>query len=198
LSRGGKLVAVGAVAVIALLVLLWYQMQAGPATAAPSPKQDVVPVAPRVAAPSPALRAIQAVPSAEEESKDGKVAIASDEFMRRFTDVAPRSVSGPAMRKCYHGGLHRKSRDQLITIDFHETIKDGEVTISNVTAKESSLNDPEMQACMLDAIALVHWHDDKLPDYQQDDEVTITPERVNKKYNPRDYEGPEAPPNTPR
>ena len=98
MSRGGKLVAVGAVAVIALLVLLWYQMQAGPATAAPSPKQDVVPVAPRVAAPSPALRAIQAVPSAEEESKDGKVAIASDEFMRRFVDqatLAPRPDPEP-------------------------------------------------------------------------------------------------------
>ncbi|HTR55472.1 MAG TPA: hypothetical protein VMJ10_32560 [Kofleriaceae bacterium] len=198
MSRGGKLLAVGAVAVLALVGVLWYQMQAGPATAAPSAKPQAATVAQPVAGPSPALRAIQAVPSAADESKNGKVAIASDEFMRRFMDIAPKQVSGPAMRKCYHGGLNRKTRDQLITIDFHETIKDGEVTMSNVTAKESSLNDPEMQACMLDAVAHAHWHDDSLPDYQGDDEVTITPERVNKKYNPRDYEGPEAPPNTPR
>jgi hypothetical protein len=199
MSRGGKLLSIGALGVVALLILLWYQMQAGPATAAPNPgKPAAAPAARAAPAPSPALQAIAAVPSSQEESKDGKVAVASDEFMRRFTDSAPRRVSGPAMRACYHGGLSRKGHDQLITVDFKETIKDGEITMSNVHAKESTLNDPEMESCMLNAIAHVHWHDDALPDYSQDDEVTITPERVNKKYNPRDYLGPEAPPNTPR
>jgi hypothetical protein len=157
-----------------------------------------VPVAQQAPAKAPALQAIAAVPSAQDESKDGKVVIASDEFMRRFTDAAPAKVSGPAMRSCYHGGLHRVGHDALITVDFKETIKDGEVTMSNVHAKESSLGDPELESCMLNAIAHAHWHDDALPDYSQDDEVTITPERVNKKYNPRDYVGPAAPPNTPR
>ena len=198
---GGKWLAVGTAGLLVLLAVLWYEMQETPAVAAPAVAAAAAPEPQAAArAPTKAYRAIAAIAAAEEQKQSGKVDPASDQFFYRFTEQVPAVVSSAMMQKCYHGGLHRRSRDQLITLDFIDHIKNGEVTVSDVKVKESSLDDPEMEACMVDAVAHSHWHDDSLPDIQQQDEVTLTPERGGKKYMKEDidYVGPAAPPNTPR
>jgi hypothetical protein len=91
--------------------------------------------------------------------------------------------------------------DQWITISFVGHIKNGEVTFSNVRAKESRLDDKELEDCMLAAVTKAHWHDDSLPDVEQyPDETTLNPERGGKKYlhDSRDDNATPAPPDTPR
>jgi hypothetical protein len=125
---------------------------------------------------------------------------ASDAFFTNFVEQTPAAVTGRAMRACYHGGLSRQDRDAFITVDFTSRIKNGEVTFANIKATKSSISDKALEACLLKEIGAAHWHDDKLPDYAMEDSVTITPERIAKKYpsEPDPHEGPLAPDNTPR
>ena len=194
-----KWLALAAIAVVALVIALMRELSETDATAAPAPQIAAVaaPV-PAVTVPPPVARAVEKAVASEQKPK--KIDMASDEFQNRLLEQVPAVVGSAAMR-CYHGGLHRRSRDQLITIEFKEKVTNGEVTMSDVHAKESSLDDPELERCMLDKVAKAHWHDDELPDTPPiDDEVTITPERGGKKYTDenRNYVGAAAPANTPR
>ena len=190
-----KLLVIGALGLIALLVVIWWQLhatvEAAPAVAARAPqvatRMMALPVVPRAVAP-----AVAPAPPAP-----GKLDPGSDEFFNMFTERVPVFTSKAAM-SCYHRGLRRRTMDQSITLTFVDHIKDGEVTVSDVKVKRSTLGDMQLEACMIDAVAHTHWHDDTLPDVTQDDEVAITPERGGKKYMDDDYVGPEAPPNTPR
>ena len=194
----GKWLAAGGVVLLALVILLWYEMQSSGAIAAPT--TNTKPVAQAEAEPqhpAPVAHAIAAAAVTTEQP--GKIDPASDAFFNQFTDKLPSIVSGNALRKCYSSpGLHRRDRDAFLTLEFVDTIKNGEVTISNVRVKKSSLSDPALESCMIAEVARSHWHDDSLPDTSQPDEVTINPERIVKKYVDDGYEGPLAPPNTPR
>jgi hypothetical protein len=192
-----KWLAAGGVILLALVVLLWYQMQGTGAVAAPAAKP--APVAQETAQPAKAAPLANAVATiAATGAQSGKIDTASDAFFNQFTDKLPSIVTGNAIRKCYQGGLHRRDRDQFLTVEFVDHIKNGEVTISDVKVKKSDLNDPGLESCMISAIAASHWHDDALPDTSQPDEVTINPERIVKKYVDDSYEGAMAPANTPR
>lgn len=194
-----KWLAAGGLVLLVLVIALWYQMQGTTAVAAPTPKPEPVAKAEPAAVPAPLVHA--AAVAAEAKKNEGKVSPASDEFFNRFTEQVPWVVTGNAMRKCYTGGLHRRDRDAFLTVEFIDTIKDGEVTISNVRVKKSELNDTALEACLMAEIAKSHWHDDTLPDISQPDEVTINPERIAKKYikDPNwETQGALAPPNTPR
>jgi hypothetical protein len=193
-----KLLVVGAVAIIALLVLMWHEMH-GQVDAAPA-------VAPRAANPTPSAptaqtQAAQALAKAAEAAAtppDGKVSVNSDDFFNHFIERGPRVVSREAM-SCYHGGLNRRGADDSLTISFVESIKDGEVTVIEAKAEKSRLGDKALEDCMLAAVRKAHWHDDSLPDVDRyEDSTTLTPERGGKKYIQSDHEGPLAPPNTPR
>ena len=192
----GKWLAAGGVVLLALVLLLWYQMQATGAVAAPSPKPAPAAIEPTAAHPAPLAHAVAAVTAANAQA--GKIDVASDAFFNQFTDKLPSIVTGNAIRKCYKGGLSRRDRDQFVTLEFIDHIKHGEVTISDVRIKKSELNDPALESCMIAAVGASHWHDDSLPDASQPDEVTINPERIVKKYVDDSYEGAPAPDNTPR
>ncbi len=191
-----KLLVVGGAGLIALLVYLWSQLNTTSAATPPPPKAQVAERT-RTAQQSfeHAAAKIAAIEAAEQS---GKYSPASDAFFQNFTEKTPNVVSGQAMRTCYHGGLSRQDRDASITFDYTSRIKDGEVTFTNVKVTKSTLTDKSLEACFAREVAAAHWHDDKLPDYVMEDSVTMTPERIIKKYVPDDYEGPEAPPNTPR
>ena len=192
-----KLLVVGALAVIALLVVVLYgihaQVDAAPDARAPTSAPVASRAAPITHAP------VEAAKVATPPDGDGKVNANSDEFFDRFVERQPKVASRAAMT-CYRGGAHRRTMDQWIRFSFVGHIKNGEVTFSDVKAKESRLDDKELEDCMLAAVASAHWHDDSLPDVDHyDDETTLNPERGGKKYmHDNDSDATPAPTDTPR
>jgi hypothetical protein len=193
-----KLLAAGGIVVLALLALLWRELQA--TSAVPPPPNPKAAVAQRAAAADVAFKhAVERVAQLNAEAGPGKVDVRSDEFYFRFDQAVPRAVSRNAMRTCYaNRGLSRQDRDAYINLEFVDHIKNGEVTISEVRVKESTLTDKALEACMVREVAKTHFHDDSLPDYKMDDSVVMTPERIVHKYVDDGDDGAEAPANTPR
>ena len=193
-----KLLVVGGLGLLVLLIVLWHELRA-PALAAPITKAPDPVTAPVVAPPPPraALKAAEVAGTAPTE--DGKVNVNSDDFFDRFIERNPKMVGRAAMT-CYRGGLHRRSMDQYITLSFVGRIKNGEVTYTDVKAKDSQLDDKELENCMVAAVAGAHFHDDSLPDVDRyEDTTTLTPERGGKKYmHEKNDHAPPAPPDTPR
>jgi hypothetical protein len=187
----GKWLAAGGAALIALLVLIWVQMrepaQAAPVTSRPRASSPAE-VARRSAAAAGLNVAAEKIIAAREAS--GKLDPASDEFTYHLDEVVPANLTAPAA-SCYTGGLHRVDRNARIKLGYKLQVHDGEVTVQNVRIVESTLNDPQLAACFRRKVASVHWHDDALPDWQQDDELVINPERGMKKFTQENmaYEG---------
>ncbi|MBL0213301.1 MAG: hypothetical protein IPQ07_05420 [Myxococcales bacterium] len=205
----GKWLAAGGVGLVVLLLLLWRQLDAPPATAAP-PQAKVAPPA----SPSPSYDALEQAKkiAAEEHDKAGvvepppvvpspdgkpaKIDVKSDEFFYKFQEVVPAVLSRRAVI-CYEGrpDSQRLKMNAKLTLQFKIKIKDGEVTVNNVHASADTLNDAALSACFTQAVQRASWHDDTLPDWEAEDELLIRPERGLKKYR-RDnieYVGAEAP-----
>ncbi len=193
----------GAIALLVLAVLLWMQVRSHdpePVVAghAAAPAAVAVPaVVPAAAKGAPAVA--QAAAGAPDEELDlpersGKIDPRSDEFFNRFDEVVPRELTHNAA-KCYegrHGSLHR---NQKLSLRYKIRIRNGEVTVRDVTIKESTLNDAALETCFIQEVARSSWKDDELPDWEQDDELVLRPERGMKKFW-RDQEDsrPTAPP----
>jgi hypothetical protein len=184
-----KLLAAGAVALIALLVLIWYQLNAPDAVAAAgkqaAPKADVA-AAP--AAQSPLANVENQV--AKAKNQEGKLDKSSDEFFYRLDEALPQNLTMQAAT-CYTGGLHRVGMNAMLKLNYNVNVLDGEVTIRDVKVAATTINDAPLVKCMVDKVAAVHWHDDALPDHQEPDELVISPERGMKKYmkDNMDYDG---------
>jgi nucleoid-associated protein YgaU len=186
-----KLLAVGAAAVLGLLVLIWYQLHT-PAEAAPAP----APQAEAARAPAPVARAQStglaqaAAKVAEETGKPEKVDPASDAFFYKFDDLQPHLLD-KAAATCYTGGLHRVGRNAKLKLAFKDKIVNGDVTVTDVKIVDDTIHDKELTDCFVREVSNTKWHDDSLPDWTQDDELVIRPERGMKKYTKEnmDYEG---------
>lgn len=185
----GKWLAAATAAVIALLAMLWLQIREPAVTAHVAPKQvvqvTVTPEQNRVAA----LRKIgEHVASAEK--KAGKLDPKSDAFFYKFDEAIPPALTAEAA-KCYTGGLHRVHRNAKVKLGYKITIKDGVLGITDVKVLESTVNDKALEACFAREVAKVTWKDDELPDWAQDDELVIRPERGMKKFTAENlaYEG---------
>ena len=196
MERQLKLLVVGAIAVLALLVVVFYgihtQVSAAPVVTATTSTTAVT------SKPIPrAPVAIANVAAAQDATT--KVNPNSDEFLDRFVERQPRAASAAAM-SCYRGTTHRKTMDQWIKFSFVSHVKNGEVTFSDVKTKESRLDDRDLETCMLAAVANTHWHDDSLPDVDSyEDETVLNPERGGKKYlHDNDDDATPAPTDTPR
>ena len=186
----GKWLAVGSLALIALLVLLWFQIHA-PAEAAPVVAAAAPTQAAPVAAPAEQAKLDKALEKvAEATDKPKKFETDSDEFFYAFQDVVTQVASRNAM-SCYHGGLHTLQRHAKVKFTVKDVIKDGEVMMTDVKVAETDINDPEMIACMQAEIGKTHWHDDRLPDWKEDDMVLIRPGSLVNKFGKEamSYEG---------
>jgi hypothetical protein len=93
--------------------------------------------------------------------------------------------------QCYTGGIHSLQRHAKVKFTVKDVIKNGEVTITDVKLAEKTFDDPEMIACMQAEIAKTHWHDDRLPDYTEDDIVLMRPGSLVNKFSKEamSYEG---------
>jgi hypothetical protein len=181
-----RFIAFAGVGLAALLVLLWYQTRANDASPSAATASPAVAIAERKARADESFRhAVATIQAQQAEVPAGKIDPRSDEFYVRFDRAVPRVVTAPAMQNCYHGGLSRQDRDASITIEFSDAIKNGEVTFADVRVERSTLTDKALEACFVREIANAHYHDDTLPDWRQDDEIVITPERILSKYSPK-------------
>lgn len=186
-----KWLAAATVVVLALLALLWIQIREPAAAVAPSPKADVAAPAAAPAAPTTASElAIAAQKMREAQASGGKIDPASDSFTYRFDEsVTPNLTMNAA--KCYTGGLNRVHRNQKTKLAMKMHIKDGVVSVSDVKIVETTIPDKALNDCFVREVAKTTWTDEQLPDWQQDEELVIRPERGMKKFTAENlaYEG---------
>lgn len=138
-----KWLAAGGVAILAILLLLWLQMTSDPvpaahAVAAPAAPTQVAAVAAKPAAEKPAAAAAADEAAPEPEPKPGKLDPRSDEFFNKFDDVVPNRLTRNAA-KCYEGRHGQLHRNQKLSLRFKTKIVNGEVTVHDVTIKESTM-----------------------------------------------------------
>ena len=184
-----KWLAAATVAVLALLALLWLQIREPAAAVAAAPKQQVAQAAPtQLATANDLAIAAQKVRAAQEHA--GKVDPASDAFTYRFDEqVTPQLTMNAA--KCYTGGLNRVHRNQKTKLNLKLKIKDGVVTVSDVKMVETTIADKALNDCFIREVAKTTWTDEQLPDWAQDEELVLRPERGMKKFTAENlaYEG---------
>jgi hypothetical protein len=185
-----KWLVAGAIVIAALAVLLWMQIREP--SAAPSPSGEAAKPSTAtgtVAAPSAAATKPEAVALAEPDQPK-KLDPQSDAFFYRFDETVPANLTRAAA-DCYTGGLNRVHRNQKLKLGFKTRIVKGEVTVTELKVLESTLNNPALEACFVQKVTAAHWHDDELPDWTQDDQLVIRPERGMKKFTKEnmDYEG---------
>jgi hypothetical protein len=186
----GKWLAAATAAVFALLAFLWLQIREPAVQAHVAPKQVVAAVAvtPEQSRISELRKIGEQVASVEK--KAGKLDPKSDAFFYKFDEAIPPALTAEAA-KCYTGGLRRVHRNAKVKLGYKITIKDGVLGISDVRVVESTVNDKALEECFAREVAKVTWKDDELPDWAQDDELVIRPERGMKKFTADNlaYEG---------
>ena len=188
-----KLLAALTVVVVALLVLIWLQMREPTAPVAVE-KPTVQPVVTVAKADQSFQEAVSKVKKAQEAeaSNAGKISVNSDAFFVKFDDLIPQMLTRNAA-KCYTGGLGRVHRNQKVKLRFKDHIKDGVVTVSDlqVVADETTISDKALVDCFVREVSNTTWKDDELPNWDQDDELIIRPERGMKKFTKEnmEYEG---------
>ncbi len=193
----GKWLAIGGLALIVLLVLMWQQLASSDATPTPAPiaKAPVAPVAAVAPTPTPVAVAVAPEPVAAPSDKPAKLDPQSDEFFRKHDEVVVPNLMRSAV-KCWENTANKAkfNRTQSIVLKFKQKITNGTVTIHDVTVDGSSIGDAALEACFIQQIRSTTWHDDALPDWEQEDEIKLGP-RTLKKYTREniDYVGPEAP-----
>jgi hypothetical protein len=197
----GKWLAAGGLVIIVLLLLLWREMRPTDAKpvmakshpAAVTPTQVAIEASAALPAPSPAAaEAVALAPAADD--KPAKLDPRSDEFFYRFDELIPKVLTRNAA-KCYEGRHGQLHRNQKLSLRYKVQVVNGEVGIHDVTIKESTLKDPALETCFIQAVQRSTWKDDQLPDVGIDDELVLRPERGMKKYwkDNMDYVGAEAP-----
>jgi hypothetical protein len=186
-----KWLAAGTVAVFALLALLWMQIREPAAAVTVTPERDVAAAA---LAPGAIHNAHDLALAAQKvrdaQAHAGKLDPASDAFTYRFDEAVPPMLTMQAA-KCYTGGLDRVHRNQKTKLGYKIAIKDGVVSVHDVHIVETTINNKALNDCFVREVSKVTWRDDQLPDWMQDDELVIRPERGMKKFTAENlaYEG---------
>ncbi len=191
----GKWLVGAGIAIVVMLVLLWRQLDDSSATAAPPPARAEVTATALPSAPAKPIAAPAAAPVAEEPvavatpEAPKKIDVQSDEFFYKFQEVVPAMLSRNAV-KCYEGVSKKVHRNQNAVYKFKVKIKDGVVTIKDAAVERSSLGaeNAGLETCFLQEIARTTWSDEQLPDWEADDQLTISPERGLKKYTRENME----------
>jgi hypothetical protein len=188
----GKWLVAGGVAIVALVILLLLQMR--PRTPAPVAHKPVPPHTQVATLDTPVAAAAEPEPAPEPAVAPGKLDPRSDEFFYKFDELMPKALTRNAA-KCYEGRHGQLHRNQKLSLRFKTKIVNGEVSVHDVKIKESTLNDPALETCFIQEVQRSAWKDDELPDWEQDDELVLRPERGMKKYwkDNIDYVGAEAP-----
>ncbi|HVK89179.1 MAG TPA: hypothetical protein VM513_33890 [Kofleriaceae bacterium] len=191
----GKWLAIAGIVIIAVLVVLWQQLDSS--SVAPAPRTAETRTAPPAlssAPPSAPIAQPVAEAAAPADVAPAKLDPDSDEFFTQFVEVVPKRLTAQAAA-CYEGVTKRVHRNQKLSLRFKTKIVNGVVTVSDVTIKENTLANPGLEACFLQAVQRATWTDEALPDYEAEDELVLRPERGMKKFmrDNLEYQGTAAP-----
>jgi len=185
-----KLLAGLTVVVVALLVLIWLQLRETP-EAPVAEKPTVQPVVTVAKADQSFHEAVEKIQKAQHAAaaNEGKIDINSDAFFVKFDDLIPQMLTRNAA-KCYTGGLSRVHRNQKVKLRFKDHIKNGVVTVSDLqlVEDETTIHDKALVDCFMREVQNTTWTDAELPDWDQDDELVIRPERGMKKFTKENME----------
>lgn len=186
-----KWLAVAAVVIVAALIFLWKQMGSDseviPSATAARPAAAAIATTPTERAREERVKAAAKLAEEAKEAatvddgKPKKVDAMSDEFFYKLPERVPKML-GKAAAKCYEGIAKKVHRNENVVFDFKTKVKDGVVTISDVKVNRSTISQTGLQTCFAQEIGRVTWTDDTLPDWEGDDQLTISPERGLKKF----------------
>jgi hypothetical protein len=137
------------------------------AAAAPAPAEKVAANDPAPARATPFVQRARA-PEAAAPSVT-KLAPGSEGLRRRLDDQIPARLSAEAAH-CYHAGLPPDGR---FDVTYHLRIRGGDVSIASLSANENTLGDGAAERCIHDRILAAKWHDDELPDLEEDDDLYL-------------------------
>jgi hypothetical protein len=186
-----KWLTVGTLAVLALLALIWFQIKS-PAEAIAAKPAPGATAAPTMTPEQQRLAELSKIGDqmVTAQQKAGKLDPRSDAFFYKFDEAVPPALTAQAA-KCYTGGINRVHRNAKVKLGYKITIKDGVLAISDVKVVESTVDNKELEDCFAREVAKVTWKDDELPDWAQNDELVIRPERGMKKFTADNlaYEG---------
>lgn len=184
----GKWLAIAAVGILVVLVVMWKQLGATSATAAPPPRPApaIATTAPIQALPAPAATPTEVAPAPTPDEPQ-KMDVESDAFFYKFQEVVPAQLSRNAV-KCYEGISKRVHRNQSLVLNFKTKIRSGVVTITDVKIDTDTLGDPALTSCFLQEVQRTTWTDPALPDWEADDQLVLNPERGMKKYTRENIE----------
>lgn len=199
----GKWLAIAGIALFAVLFIMWKQLDSS--SAEPARPATVVQPTPPAATIEPSANVAKTVePPPSDVPAAGSSAPASDapkkldpmgdEFFYEFMEVVPKRLTAQAAT-CYENISKRVHRNQKLSLKFKTKIKDGVVTVSDVTIKENTLGNPGLETCFIQQVQRTSWKDEALPDWEGDDELVLRPERGMKKFmrDNTEYQGTEAP-----
>ena len=135
-----------------------------------------------------------ATPTPLESAPSKKLDPAGDEYFYRFVEALPKKTTANAA-KCYEGIATRVHRNQKLSLKFTAVIRDGVVSMKDVSIKDNTLGNPALENCFVTEVQRTTWKDDSLPDGEYPDELVLRPERGMKKYvqDNVNYVGEEAP-----
>jgi hypothetical protein len=190
----------GAVVVAVVLFLLWRQLSetsaATTAASAPAAQPAAVPI---VASPPPVAKQAPAEAPAKvaapDPAKPEKLDPQSDEFFRLHDEMVVPRLSRNAVRCIENRPEEARDRHKSLVLKFKQRVRDGKVEVTDVTIDRSSLTDPALEACFIQQVRNTSWTDERMPDWDQDDEIKLGYRQL-KKYTRAniEYVGEEAPP----
>jgi hypothetical protein len=155
--------AVAAVVVIVLGVLLWTAMRDEP-RAATGPD--------RVTARTTTDAATTAMPAVRHDARPdqpdgapGVFTLRSDPFWDRI-DAYPRQHLLGFVTDCYKGGQSLKAK---LKITYRLSIHNHVVTMRDIQVVDSTLTDPELEACMIRSLESAQFEDKEMPEFLSPD-----------------------------
>jgi hypothetical protein len=105
----------------------------------------------------------------EPAAPSGKLDPRSETFRELVDEVIPRRFYGAAAR-CYKGGL---DRDRKLRLSVKYRVVSGEVSVADVKILHSTMGDEELEACILEQVRASRWRDERMPNWEEEDEILI-------------------------
>jgi hypothetical protein len=93
----------------------------------------------------------------------------SPEFNHHVDDVLPAHLYQEAVSKCYQPGLDRNER---VTLRYRLRAQGGKLAVTDLAVLDGKMA-PELQDCIVEAVRTATWRDERMPDWQDDDELYI-------------------------
>jgi len=162
--------AAAAVVVVALAVLLWQATRdetvshadSSPPSPAPAPVATAPTAPPRPLAPMKNPVTAPATDDAEAEAPP-PVYVANSPEMWDHVDETYKRRWDAFVVDCYKGGADRSAK---LKINYTLAVQNHVVSLHNIQLVESTLNNADLQDCMMRSLADAHFSDNQMPDYE--------------------------------